>query len=185
MMSLADEIALARSAAPPGISAESRVMVLTDSGYVVGEQGTSSVTCVVNRSWKDSVEPHCYDSEGAGSVMQIELRRNYLRHLGKSEPDISADIGAALLSGKYRLPTRPALTYMMSAQQVLYGDDAKLAGKWRPHLMIYYPYLTNAALGFREQPEMAVGMVSESGDPQSSIMILVPRFAETGAASSK
>jgi hypothetical protein len=180
LLSPSEEIALARSAAPASISSGSRVMLLTDSGYVVGDEGSSQMTCVVNRSWKHSVEPHCYDAEGAATVMLIELRRNYLRHLGKAESEVTADIGAGLLSGKYRLPSRPALSYMMSAQQVLYGDDAKLAGRWRPHLMIYYPYLTNQALGFREQPEMAVGMVSESGEPQSSLMIIMPRFAETG-----
>ena len=173
-----DEIALARSAATATISSSSRVMILTDSGYIVGEKGSSTMTCVVNRSWKDSVEPHCYDQEGAATVMQIELRRNFLRHRGRSETEISADIGAGMLSGKYRLPSRPALSYMMSPRQILYGDDGKLAGKWRPHVMIYYPYLTNQALGFREQPEMAVGMVSESGDPQSSIMLIMPKFAE-------
>ncbi len=182
ILPLADEVALARSAAPSSISAGSRVLILTDSGYVVGEPGASAMTCVVNRSWRHSVEPHCYDPEGAATVMQIELRRNYLRHLGKPEPEIAAEIGAGLLSGKYRLPTRPALSYMMSAQQVLYGDDAKLAGKWRPHLMIYYPYLTTQTLGFRERPEMAVGMVTGSGEPESSIMIIMPRFADAGAA---
>jgi hypothetical protein len=185
ILPLAEEIALARSAAPTSISSGSRVMVLRDSGYVVGEQGTTEMTCVVNRSWKDSVEPHCYDPEGAATVMLIELRRNYLRHIGKSETEINAEIGAGLLSGKYRLPARPALSYMMSARQVLYGDDAKLAGKWRPHLMIYYPYLTTQALGFRERPEMSVGMVTDSGEPQSSLMIIMPRFAEPGATPSK
>jgi hypothetical protein len=184
ILALAEEAALARSAAPSSISAGSRVMVLTDTGYVVGEAGTSSVTCVVNRSWRHSVEPHCYDSEGALTVMQIELRRNYLRHAGKTEAEITADIGAGLLSGKYRLPSRPALSYMMSPRQVLYGDDGKLAGKWRPHLMIYYPYLTTEGLGLRERPEMAVGMVSESGEPDSSIMIIMPTFADTGVVRS-
>jgi len=184
ILSLAEELALARSAAPSSISAGSRVMVLTDSGYSVGEAGTSSMTCVVNRSWRHSIEPHCYDSEGAKTVMLIELRRNYLRHLGKTEAEITTDIGAGLLTGKYKLPTRPALSYMMSSQQVLYGDNGKLAGKWRPHLMIYYPHLTNEALGFRERPEMSVGMVVGSGESQSSLMIIMSTFADTGVARS-
>ena len=159
-------------------------MMLTDSGYTVAEKGKSSVTCVVNRSWTHALEPHCYDEEGARTVMLIELRRNFLRHRGLSESEIEADIGRGLLAGKFRLPTRPALSYMMSAEQVLYDDKGKLVGKWRPHLMIYFPYMTTQSLGFREKPEMTVGMVSESGEPSSSLIVLMPRFAESASARS-
>ena len=182
-LSLAEEAVLARSAAPATISGNARVMVLTDSGYAVGEAGKSSVTCVVNRSWTHSVEPHCYDEEGARTVMLIELRRNFLRHRGASESEIDADIGRGLLAGIYKLPSRPALSYMMSPAQILYDDTGKLVGKWRPHLMIYYPYMTNAALGFREQPEMTVGMVSDGGGPSSSLMIIMPKFTDAAARS--
>jgi hypothetical protein len=181
---VAEEIALARSAAPVAISVDATVMMLTDSGYTVAEKGKSSVTCVVNRSWTHALEPHCYDEEGARTVMLIELRRNFLRHRGISETEIEADIGRGLLAGKFRLPTRPALSYMMSAAQILYDDKGKLVGKWRPHLMIYFPYMTTQSLGFREQPEMTVGMVSESGEPSSSLVILMPRFAESASARS-
>lgn len=158
-------------------------MVLTDSGYSVGEKGNSSVTCVVNRSWAHAVEPHCYDEEGARTVMLIELRRNFLRHRGASESEIEADIGRGLLAGTYKLPSRPALSYMMSPGQILYDDTGKFVGKWRPHLMIYFPYMTNAALGFREQPEMTVGMVSDDGGPSSSLMIIMPKFTDAAARS--
>ncbi len=179
---LADEIALARTAAPPSLVANAKVMVLTDSGYAVGEAGTGTLTCVVNRSWRHSVEPHCYDEEGARSVMQVELRRNYLRHTGKSESEIAADIGQGIFAGKYRLPARPVLTYMMSSRQVLYDDNGKYVGKWRPHLMIYYPYLTPESFGFNERPEMSIGMVSEAGGPDSSLMIIMPAFADVAPA---
>lgn len=179
---LVEEIALAKSAAPASISAEARVMVLTDSGYVVGDPGNSSVTCVVNRSWTHSVEPHCYDAEGARTVMLIELRRNFLRHSGKTEADIAAEIGRGLASGIYRLPSRPALTYMMSPRQVLYGDNGKRVGKWRPHLMVYFPYMTDDSVGFPSRPEMSVGMVAGSGGAESSLMIIMPAFADAATS---
>ena len=174
----------ARTAAPPSLSSDAAVMILTDSGYVVGQTGSGPLTCVVNRSWRNSVEPHCYDAEGARTVMQIELRRNFLRHRGMKESEIEADIGKGMFVGKYRLPSRPALSYMMSSRQILYDDSGKLVGKWRSHIMIYYPYMTNEALGFTERPEMRVGMVSESGDPSSNLMIIMSGFADVTPARS-
>jgi hypothetical protein len=176
------EIALARSAAPSSISARSRVMVLTDTGYVVADSGSSAVTCVVNRSWAESVEPHCYDAEGVESVMPIELRRNFLRHRGVSETEIDAEIGRGIASGKFRLPRRPAMTYMMSAEQRLYGDDGNFVGNWKPHIMIYYPYLTPSAFGLPQTPEMKVGMVSEAGRYDSSFIVVVQSFVELPTA---
>ena len=180
LLSPAAEVALARSAAPPTVSAGARVLVLIDSGYVVADSGVErgrAVTCVVNRSWRASIEPHCYDAEAAATIMPMELRRNALRHLSRTEAEIDREIDAGLASGKYRLPTRPAMTYMMSSRQVLYDDDGRRVGAWRPHLMIYYPYLTNAQVGLAATPDMSVGMVSDEGRPTSTLIIVMPEFA--------
>lgn len=48
----ADEIALARSAAPRYASQGATVWVLTEAGYVVAERGTTGVACYVSRSWR-------------------------------------------------------------------------------------------------------------------------------------
>ncbi|HVE77526.1 MAG TPA: hypothetical protein VNA89_01630 [Gemmatimonadaceae bacterium] len=131
------EVALARSAAPASVSARARVLAFTDSGYVVADTGTSEVTCVVNRSWPRSLEPHCYDAEGAASVLPIELRRTELAHRGVPAGEIEREVAAGLATGRFRLPRRPAMTYMMSAAQTLYDDDGTLVGAWRPHVMLY------------------------------------------------
>jgi len=173
------EIRLARSAAPPSVSGGARVLVLADTSYVVGDPGEerSGVTCVVNRSWRASLEPHCYDAEAAATIMPMELRRNELRHRSRSEADIDREIEAGLANGRYRLPARPAMTYMMSPRQVLYDDAGRRVGAWRPHLMIYYPYLTNVQVGLAATPDMSVGMVSEEGRPTSTLIIVMPNFA--------
>lgn len=174
----AEEVALARSAAPRSISANARVLALTDTGYAIIAEGSSRVTCVVNRSWDRSVEPHCYDPEGAATVMPIELQRNLLRHIGKSEDEISRELALGLVSGKYRLPSRPALTYMMSARQVLYDDSGKYVGSWRPHLMIYFPNLSNEAMALPAVPEMQIGMVGGGGRMESSLIVIMSAFAD-------
>jgi hypothetical protein len=175
----ATEIALARSAAPPSVAARARVLVLTDSGYAVADSGRSAegVVCVVNRSWRASIEPHCYDAEAAATVMPVELRRNEMRHRSIPEAEIERELAAGLAAGTYRLPSRPAMTYMMSPRQVLYDDAGRRVGAWRPHLMIYYPYLTNAQVGLATQPDMRVGMVSDEGTPASTLVIVMPDFA--------
>jgi hypothetical protein len=179
------EVALARSAAPPSISTHARVFVLTDTGFVLAEPGPpggdSQVACVVGRSWRHSLEPHCFDAEGAATVLPLELRRTTMRHLGHSEEEIEGELAAGLASGRFRLPSRPAMTYMMSEAQILYNDDGRRVGAWRPHLMIYYPYLTDASVGLPSTPEMQVGMVTQPGTPGSSLMILLPQFVKAAA----
>jgi hypothetical protein len=179
ILNLEAEIALARTAAPPSVSAGARALVLTDSGYTVADYGSADrgVTCVVNRSWRASIEPHCYDAEAAATIMPMELRRNTLRHQSRTEEEIEREIAAGLASGAFKLPSRPALTYMMSARQVLYDEEGRRVGAWRPHLMLYYPYLTNAGVGLAAAPDMRVGMVSDEGQPTATLILIMPGFA--------
>jgi hypothetical protein len=177
----ATEILLARSAAPASVSAQASVMVFTDTGFVLAQTGSNGVTCIVNRSWPASLEPHCYDEEGSRTILPIEMRRTLLYHQGRSEAEVDADVGHALAIGTLRLPQRPAVTYMMSAGQQLVGDDGKPAGNWRPHVMVYYPYLTNRAAGFAATPDMAVGMVADEGGPLTSLMFVMPQFVKVGS----
>jgi len=176
------EIALARTAAPPAVSRGATVMVLTERGFEVGVKGTSGVTCVVNRSHPESLEPHCFDPEGSATVMPMELRRTELLREGKSGEEIDREIAAGLLEGRYRLPRRPAMSYMMSAEQVLYDDEGKRVGKWQPHVMIYFPHLTSADLGLGGPPSTQAALVVDEGKAVSNIMIVVQEFAGTASA---
>jgi hypothetical protein len=170
------EIALARSAAPSAVSRDATVMVLTDRGFEVGAQGTNGVTCVVNRSHPRSLEPHCFDAEASATILPIELRRTELLGEGKSAEEIDGEIAAGLLSGEYRLPRRPAMSYMMSREQVLYSDDGRNVGRWHPHLMIYFPHLTSADLGLGGEPSTEAATVVDEGQAVSNIMIVVKDF---------
>jgi hypothetical protein len=171
------EIALARTAAPAAVSQDATVMVLTERGFEVAVKGTSGVTCVVNRSHPLSLEPHCFDAEASATVLPMELRRTELLREGKSNEEIDREIAAGLLSGKYRLPRRPAMSYMMSSEQVLYNDEGQKVGKWEPHLMIFYPHLTSADLGLGGTPSTQAALVVDEGKAVSNIMIVVKEFA--------
>lgn len=178
----ATEIALARSAAPPGVSARATVLVLTDTGYAVGENGTNGVTCLVDRSQPRSLEPHCFDSEAAATVLPIHIRQTELLREGKSMKEVDEEIAQGLLSGHFRLPRRPAMTYMMSAGQVLYDDDGKLVGRWKPHLMIFVPYLTAVDLGLSGPPSTSAAMVVDEGKPLANIVVVVNDFVHPDSA---
>ena len=167
------QIALARSAAPASVSEHASVLVLTDTGYVRAVAGESSVTCLVEHSWRDSIEPHCYDAEGTATSLRAEARRLELREAGKSEDEVARIVSREIAAGTLRLPSRPVLSYMMSAGQVLYNDDGKHMGARPSHLMIYYPNLTNAELGLGSTPQGHVGMVMDSGKPGSNLMIVM------------
>jgi hypothetical protein len=170
------EIALARTAAPAAVSRDATVMVLTERGFEVATRGTNGVTCVVNRSHPQSLEPHCFDAEASATILPMELRRTELLRDRKTGEEIDREIAAGLLSGKYRLPRRPAMSYMMSREQVLYSDDGRNVGRWHPHLMIYYPHLRSADLGLAGEPSIEAATVVDEGHAISNIMIVVKDF---------
>ena len=77
--SAADEIALARTAAPPSISAEAAVLVLGSRGYEPAVTGKNGFTCFVERSWAAGFAdaefwnpkiraPNCFNPEATRST---------------------------------------------------------------------------------------------------------------------
>jgi len=82
----AREIALARSAAPPEISDSATIYVLGENNWEIAVRGSNGVACHVNRSWVASLEPHCFDAEGAATILLMELRRTELLHQDEAWP---------------------------------------------------------------------------------------------------
>src|SRR5690606_17360064 len=115
------------------------VWVLGANGYELAERGPSGAGCLVSRDWVDSLEPVCYDPDGAATVMRIAMRRVELLHGGRPVAEMEAEIERAIAAGEIRLPERVALAYMQSAAQRLVSEDGTPVGAWRPHLMLYSP----------------------------------------------
>jgi hypothetical protein len=172
------EIALARSAAPPAVSDSATVYVLGASGWEIAVPGSNGVACHVNRSWVESLEPHCYDAEGAATILPMELRRTELLHQGRSVAEADRDIAAGLAAGRFRLPRRLVMSYMMSAAQQLVGDDGRPVGAWRPHLMIFFPSLTAAELGLGANQDPRAAILVDPGKPTANVMIIVREFIQ-------
>jgi hypothetical protein len=178
------EIALARSAAPPSVASGARVWIFAAGTYVIADSGSNVVQCRVGRGWPQALEPHCFDEEGARTIMPIEMRKDELLHRGVSTDSVEREIAAGIASGRFRLPQRPAMSWMLSSAQVLYDDDGKRVGAWRPHIMIYFPYLTAEGIGTGTNRDLTAGIVVSPGSPMSNIMIVVPKAVDPGADTS-
>jgi len=150
-----DEIALARSAAPPTISQDAKILTLGPRGYVTAIPGKSGFVCLVERSWAknfDSADfwnpkiraPHCFNAAAARSVLPAYLKRTEWVLSGVSREDMLMRTKAELATHDIPAPEVGAIAFMMSKQGYL-GDDAH--GPWHPHVMFYLPRTDPAAMG--------------------------------------
>jgi hypothetical protein len=172
------EIALARSAAPPQVSADADVYVLRRGGHVKAVSGSSGVACIVARDHPESVYPICYNDEGARTVLRTEIRRQQLREQGWTEERVEAEIDRALDAGELRAPQAPAMAWMISPQQVIYaGAAGPRVGQWHPHMMIYMPGATERALGLVEMPGADVFLV-DAGKATAHLIVKTPAWSD-------
>ena len=153
--SASDEIALARSAAPPSVSDAAEVMVLGAHGYEVAAQGHNGFVCVVERSWSaDFTDPEywnpkirapiCFNPASARTVLPTYLKQTAWLLAGASKADLMARTKAAVAAHELTAPASGAMCFMMSRQG--YTND-KSAGPWKPHLMFFTPRAEPAAWG--------------------------------------
>jgi len=144
LMPAADEIALARSAAPKSVSDDAETMVLTKEGYVAAVKGTNGFLCIVERGWAAGTStpdfwnpklraPNCFNPAAARTFAQIYLMRTRLALGGKSKEEIAQTTSAALDSKELEPLAPGAMCYMMSKQQYLNDKDKS----WHPHLMFF------------------------------------------------
>jgi hypothetical protein len=140
------EIALAKSAAPPSISGDATILVLTKKGYETAVEGKNGFVCFVDRSWQKPVDdpdlwnprlraPTCVNPPAARSVLPFEHQLTALALAGATREQISAKLKAILAANKFT-PEAGSMAYMMSKQQHLDDSDNPA---WHSHVMIYLP----------------------------------------------
>ena len=141
----ADEIALARTAAPSDVSGEATVLVLTPKGYIQAALGTNGFTCIVMRSfaaapddpgfWNPHVSaPHCFNPPAARTVLPAMLAQIDWALAGATPAELNARIKKAYAEKRLTMPAAGAMAYMLSPKQYLSDADPH----WMPHLMFYY-----------------------------------------------
>jgi hypothetical protein len=140
------EIALARSAAPPSISHDATVLVLTRRGYETAVEGRNGFVCFVDRAWQKTVDdpdfwnpklraPTCVNPPAARSVLPFQDQLTALALSGATREQISAKL-KTILAAKTFAPEAGAMAYMMSKQQHLNDGDNPA---WHSHVMFYLP----------------------------------------------
>jgi hypothetical protein len=184
------EIAMARSAAPPSISADAEVMVLGRNGYETVVKGKNGFVCLVERSWMSPFDfpefwnpkmrgPLCFNPAAVRSIMPLTFKRTELVLAGMSKDQIMAGIKA--LDAKGLPPLEPgAMSYMMSNQSYL--NDS--AGHWVPHLMFYIPLTDPKSWGANLDgtPVMLNPQFGGAPEPITELMIAVSTWSDGTAA---
>lgn len=144
----AQEIALAKSAAPASISDHADVMVLGEHGYETKVKGTNGFVCLVGRSWDMSFDnpefwnpkirtPICLNAPSAhdSSVLPRALTRAEWVLAGVSVAEMQKRETAEWKDGRLTPPGPDDVTFMMSKEQ--YINDS--AHPWHPHVMFFAP----------------------------------------------
>src|SRR5579872_3997061 len=128
MDSAAEEIALARSAAPESISKDAQILVLGERGYETAIQGKNGFTCLVERSWFAPFNdpqfwnpqirgPDCVNRAAARTVLAINLERTKWVLAGLTKAQMVHRARSSAVA--QQVPGPGAIGYMLSKQQRL------------------------------------------------------------------
>lgn len=139
------EIALARTAAPPSISADAEVLVLGSHGYEVAVKGKNGFVCFVERSWTAGFDdrqfwnpklraPNCFNPQAARSVLPQYLERTTWVLAGDTRQQMIEKARAAFARHHFVTPEAGSISFMLSKEGYV-SDDA--GGPWLPHVMFF------------------------------------------------
>lgn len=179
------EIALARSAAPPSISANAAVLVLTSHGYETAVKGTNGFVCLIERSWDTSVDdtefwnpkergPDCYNPPAARTELQYVVRQARWALAGLSAQQIMERTKAAVADHSLKPPEPGAFGLMLSKQGYLNHAH----GPWHPHVMFFVP--RNQAANWAPNLDGSPLLSSDLGDFLSSRIYIPVRTWSDG-----
>ncbi len=181
----ADEVALAKTAAPANISDRATIKVLTKSGYEVVHEGDNGSVCMVMRGFTAPTyspvqfrnlvydatvrAPICFTPPAVRAVLPYYELRTKLAMQGKDPEEITEGLAAAYAKGE--LPKRDGVTfaYMWSARQNL----ASGIGHWHPHVMVFAPYYDNSMVGGNPFGSPLPQLSDDAGTPFSVVVIPV------------
>ncbi len=187
----ADEIALARSAAPASVADHAEVLVLGPHGYEAAVKGTNGFVCYVSRSWDVAFDdpqfwnpkvrsPQCMNPAAVRSVLPRYLDRTEWVLAGVPKTEMQARETAERTGGKLKTPEPGAMCFMMSRGS--YINDVA-AGPWHPHIMFFVPHADGAEFG-ASLPGSPVHSDSTSYPDTTIVMVVVSAWSD-GTASHK
>jgi hypothetical protein len=174
-----DEIALARTAAPPSVSADAEVLVLGTHGYETAVGGRNGFVCFVERSWAagfDDAEfwnprlraPNCFNRPAVRSVLPQYLKRTEWALAGIGRAQMIEKARAAFAYRRFTAPEGGSLSFMLSKQGYLSDDSG---GPWLPHVMFFVPHGQVVAWGAGLAASPILGA---DGSPFEPTVLLIP-----------
>jgi len=193
LMDRNDEIALARSAAPPSIAKDATVLVFGKDGYETAVKGTNAFVCNVDRSWMDRFDnspefwnpkrrgPVCYNPQAAKTLVPLVMIRTRLALAGKSKAEIKEGLKAAIEKGELPAIEPSGMSFMLSKQGRLNDHD----GPWFPHLMFYVPPKDAETWGANLPNSPVSGGKPRDPEPISVFLVTVDKWSDGTDAPSK
>jgi hypothetical protein len=185
------ETQFALSAVPAGLRDKATVYLLDPTkGYHLSRQGTSGVTCIVQRTaWEltdfrnDIYIPLCYDAVGTKTYLKIIMDAAALRAQGMNPAALKAEVEKRFRDETYQVPEKAGVSYMVAPVMRTVGPpDMQVHTMAMPHLMFYAPYITNADIG--AVPDLSVPasllnpFIDKQGNAEQSYMIQMIGEAE-------
>lgn len=181
------EIALARSAAPPSISADAQVLVLGSHGYETAVEGKNGFVCFVERSWAAGFDdpdfwnpklraPNCFNAPAARTELPQYLRRTEWALAGATRQQLIEKTKAALASHSFKTPEPGAISFMLSKEGYL-GDQ--VGGPWLPHVMVFLPHGEAVNWGASKEGSPIIG--HEGSDIESTVVFIPVRNWSDGS----
>jgi hypothetical protein len=185
MASPADEIALARTAAPSSISAHAEILVLGLHGYTIAVKGKNGFVCLVERSWDAEFVnpvfwnpivrgPDCLNPAAARSVLPHFLERTRWALAGLSIPEMIKRTKAELAAKTYMLPEPGAMSFMMSKVQLVSNQGMH----WHPHLMFFVANTSNANFGANFPDSPVLHPFPSEPDPVATFLVPVGMWSD-------
>jgi hypothetical protein len=182
LMPAADEIALARSAAPAAISGGAEVMTLGHNGYETAVRGTNGFVCLVERAWTSPFDhadfwnpatrgPVCFNPAAAKSVLPSHIERTAWALAGLSREEMARRTKSSAAANTP--PAAGAMSYMMSKNQVLSGQNIH----WHPHVMFWVSRMPTAEWGANLKGSPVFGS-SDGIDPVTTFYVPVGMWSD-------
>jgi len=185
------ETRFALSALPPALRDRATVYLLDPKkGYQLSRQGTSGLTCLVERTvWEwvdfrnDIYIPLCYDAAGTKAHLRVMMDAATLRAGGMGPVALKAEIENRYKNKVYEAPEKPGLSYMVAPVfRALGPPEMKMHTMSMPHLMFYAPNVTNEDIGAVPDLDVPSSLVypfiDRQGNAEQSYMIQLIGEAE-------
>jgi hypothetical protein len=185
------EITLARSAAPPSVAKDAKILVFSKNGYETAVEGTNGFVCNVDRSWMDQFDnsstefwnpkrrgPVCYNPQAARTLIPILLIRTKLALAGKSKAEMNEGMKAAIAKGELPALQPGAMAYMLSKQGFLNSR----CGNCSPHLMFYVAVKDAQTWGAgalsSDLPVLLAPHFNGAPEPVTEFIVPVPEWSD-------